>query len=287
MMSGENRNMGDRKWIAFPHDAAAFNYKGRALEKNWPRLHQGDCEPFPSVAALQVRLQHSAADRPGKDVVSGVQEAWRAYHAGDFQHAHQLGMELGTPGFAAAIKAVTMYASYLETGKQRVQQLLLAAAEHAEEIVDILPKEPNAHYLLALTLGRYSQGISILQALAQGMASRIETALQRTLKLAPRHADAHTALGLYHAEIIGKLGALAAGLSYGVNADTAIEHFRKALRLNPEPAIHKLEYARGLRLIDADAHADQIDTLLHQAAKCTPLEAVELLDVQRAKALLK
>lgn len=278
--------MHEKKWTAFPHDATAFNYKGKALEKNWPRLHRGDCEPFPSVEALHVRLKHAPAGASAAEAATGVQDAWRAYHGGDFHRAHQLGLELGAPGFAVAIKAVAMYASYLEASTKRSQELLLTASEHAEEMSDILPKEANAHYLLALTLGRYSQSLSILQALAQGMAPRIETALQRTLKLAPKHAEAHAALGLYHAEIIGKLGALAGGLSYGASADKSIEHFRKALKLNPDSAIVKLEYARALRLIDADEHADEIETLLTQAVKCTAMDAVELLDTERARKML-
>lgn len=278
--------MRDKKWVGFPHDAAAFQYKGKALSTHWPRLHRGDCEPFPTVESLAARLEKSDADLPAKEVADAVQDAWRAYHAGDFRRAYDLGTELGLPGFAVAIKAAGVYASYLEKTAQRAQELLLDAANQAERVAEQLPKEPNAHYLHAFTLGRYSQRISVVEALARGFASKIEQSLQRTIKLAPKHADAHIALGLYHAEIIGKLGAFAAGLSYGVSAGKAVEHFKKALRLHPEAAICKLEYAHGLRLMDGDEQAAEIEDLLQQAAQCTPVDAMERLDVERAKALL-
>jgi hypothetical protein len=215
-----------------------------------------------------------------------VQEAWRAYHCGDFRRAYDLGTELGLPGFAVAIKAVGVYASYLETNAHQAQDLLLAASHRAEAVIKLLPNEPNAHYLFAFTLGRYSQRISIMEALARGLAPKIDHSLQLALKLEPKHADAHIALGLYHAEIIGKLGSLAGGLSYGASSSKAIDHFKKAIKLNPNAAIAKLEYAHGLRLIDGDANADEIDKLLHQAAKCKPLDAMEMLDCERAKELL-
>jgi tetratricopeptide (TPR) repeat protein len=259
--------MTTKKWTSFPHDAKAFQYKGKALATHWARLHRGDCEPLPTAANLQ--------------------EAWRAYHCGDFRRAYDLGTELGLPGFAVAIKAAGVYASYLEKNEHHAQELLLAASERAAEAIKQLPKEPNAHYLFAYTLGRYSQRISIVEALARGLAPKIEHALQQALKLEPKHADANIALGLYHAEIIGKLGSLAGGLSYGASSSKAVEHFKQAIKLNPDAAIAKLEYAHGLRLIDGDDNADEIDKLLHQAAKCKPVDAMEMLDVERAKELLE
>jgi tetratricopeptide (TPR) repeat protein len=279
--------MHDHKWKAFPHDAAAFNYQGKALQANWSRLHIGDLEKFPSAAALRDRVSHVKTETSAKTIVIAVQDAWRAYHKGEFRRASDLGTEIGVPGFVVAIKAAVMYASYLEPDDQQSQQLLSAAAERAEQVIALLPDEPNAHYLLALALGRFSQRISILAALAQGLAPRIENALRQTLKLSSKHADAHTAMGLFNAEIIGKLGALAAGLSYGVSADKAMEHFRKALKLNPAQAIVKIEYARALQLIDKDEHAGKIEELLHQAVECTPLDAVEWLDRERAGKMSK
>ena len=57
-------------WTAFPHDNSAFVYDGAALKKNWARLHKGDAEPYPT----------GATDK-------AVEEAWRLYHAGDFEPA--------------------------------------------------------------------------------------------------------------------------------------------------------------------------------------------------------
>ena len=78
------------KWTAFPHDASAYEYTGTALEKRWPRLHRGDREAFPS----QVLLQRLVTSNPGlepsmtlKKAANLLQDAWRAYHRGDFAAA--------------------------------------------------------------------------------------------------------------------------------------------------------------------------------------------------------
>ncbi|MGE5945516.1 MAG: hypothetical protein ACM35F_02305, partial [Betaproteobacteria bacterium] len=68
--------MAKNNWKKFPHPDKAFTYAGAALEKNWPRLHRGDGEPFPAEAAAQ--------------------DAWRAYHAGDFAKAVEIGLKAGS-----------------------------------------------------------------------------------------------------------------------------------------------------------------------------------------------
>src|SRR5437899_8212418 len=99
------------------------------------------------------------------------------------------------------------------------------------------PKDPNAHYFFAFAAGRYGQGISVAKALAQGLGGKIRDALLSAIKLEAKHADAHIAYGSYQAEVIDKVGGLVAGMTYGAKKDSALEHFQKALKLNPESEI--------------------------------------------------
>jgi tetratricopeptide (TPR) repeat protein len=277
--------MSRKNWLATPRDTAACSFDAHLLTKQWPRLHRGDCEPFPTAESLahRAREERTAPD----EVAAAVQDAWRAFHQGNFQQAFKLGSQVGLPGFAVSLKAAGIYASEVETDDREAQNLLLDMSRRAEEITERLPSEPNAHYLLAFALGRYSQRISVLAAIAQGFAGRISDSLDKTLKLAPRHSDAHVALGLYHAEIVSKLGSFAAGLTYGASAAKAVEHFKKALKLNPDAPVIHLEYANGLRLLGAKEHAREIDKLLEQAVRCEPADAMECLDRERARAHLR
>lgn len=255
------------KWITFPHPDKAYQYTEASLKKHWPRLHRGDCEPVPKDKAALA--------------------AWIAYHAGDFGRAIELGVDAGPVGYNAANKAAAVYATYLETSEKRKLELLQQAAGRAEELQACAPDNANAFYLYAFATGRYSQDISIAKALAQGLGGKVKDALQKTLKLEPSHADAHIAFGAWHAEIIDKVGAMIGGVTYGAKRDESVKHFRRALELNPDSAIARIEYANGLVMLDGRKAMAQAEKLYAEAAACLPMDAMERLDVEFAKAELE
>lgn len=251
-------------WAAFPHPDKTYAQTAASLKKNWDRLHKGDREPFPKDDA-------------------GVQ-AWIAYHAGEFEKAWELGRGAGAGGHNAAVKAALVYGSYLENSDAKKLKIFEDAAKSCEELQKKDPKNVNAFYLHAFALGRYSQGISIAKALAQGLAGKVKASLAATLKLDAKHADAHIALGTYHAEIVNKVGAMVGGLTYGAKKDSALEHFQTALKLNPDSAIARIEYANGLVLLGGKAKMGEAEKLYKEAAACKPADAMERLDVEFAKA---
>ncbi len=252
------------KWKAFPHADKAYAQTAATLKKHWDRLHKGDREPLP------------------KD--DKVVEAWIAYHAGDFQKAFDLGMKAGDAGANVANKAQAIYANYLEKSEAQKLAMFQEVIARAEALQKSLPKNANAWYLHAYALGRYSQGISIAKALAQGLGGKVKASLDHALKLDPKHADAHIALGAYHAEIIGKVGAMIGGLTYGAKQDAGISHYEQAIKLNPDSAIARIEYANGLVTMLGKAKLKDAERLYAEAAKCKPMDAMERLDVEMAKA---
>ena len=139
---------------------------------------------------------------------------------------------------------------------------------------------------MAYALGRYSQGISIAKALAQGLGARVKNALETTIALAPQHADAHTALGAYHAEIIDKVGSLL-GRTQGASKDAGLAHYKTALKLNPTSAIAMVDYATGLVRLEGEKRLKEATGLYEDAAACVPLDAMERLDVEMAKSELE
>jgi tetratricopeptide (TPR) repeat protein len=236
------------------------------LKKHWARLHKGDAEPFPKDEA--------------------VQAAWALYHAGEFQKAHDAGLKLGDAGLVVANKAQSIHANYLETSEKTKLAMFMQVAERAEAQARANPKLANAHYWMAYALGRYSQGISVAKALTQGLGSKVKTALETTLALAPEHADAHVALGAFHAEVIDKVGKLL-GKTQGADTATGLKMFKEALALNPDSAIARVEYANGLVMLEGDKRMKEAETLYADAAACTPMDAMERLDVEMAKAELE
>jgi len=250
------------KWTAFPYDSAEYTYDAAALKKKWARLHAGDAEPLP------------------KD--DKVLAAWALFHAGEFQKACDAGLKAGGAGITVANKAQSIYANYLEKSEKTKLAMFQEVVARAEAQIAAEPKNASAHYWMAYALGRYSQGISVAKALAQGLGSKVKTALETTISLAPKHADAHIALGAFHAEVIDKVGGLL-GRTQGASKDAGLKNFKEALRLNPTSAIAMIEYANGLVMLEGDKKMKDAEKLYADAAACKAMDAMERLDVEMAK----
>ena len=280
--------MAKKDWAAFPHPDKAYDYAGDKLAKTWPKLHAGDQEPFPDEKHLAALLK--ANPKLGKDagaLAASLQDAWRAFHRGDFQQAYEQGLALKAVGASVAIKAAGIHATYLvddeKTRVARYEELVRLA----DDAVAALPDEANSHYRRAFAMGRLSQAISITKALAQGLAGKVREALDRTLDLAPKHAEAQTALGLYHAEIVGKVGGMLAKLTYGANAGDAEKHLKQALKLTPDSPIAWIEFGNGLLLLHGDKREDEVAEAWDKAAKLKPRDAMEALDAAWAREQLE
>jgi tetratricopeptide (TPR) repeat protein len=256
-----------KKWARFPHPDKAYVLDAAGLKKHWARLHKGDCEPLPKDAA--------------------VLAAWGHYHAGDFGAAIEAGLAAGGAGSNAAAKAQAIYATYLEKSDKARLALFEEAAAWADARRAEAPKDANAHYLYAYALGRYSQGISVAKALAQGYGGKIKEALVTAIKLEPKHADAHIAYGAYQAEVIDKVGGIVAGVTYGAKKDSAVEMYERAIKLNPDSPIARVEFANGLLMLFGKSRIADAEKLYKEAARIAPADAMEKLDVELARAELE
>lgn len=253
------------QWTAFPR-LGEFRHDAAGVTRRWARLHAGDAEPLPADPR--------------------VLEAWVLFHNGAFQQAHEAGLAAGEAGVTVANKACCIHANYLEKKEKARLELLLECAGRAARQAAAHPGDANAWYWQAYALGRYSQGISVAKALAQGLGSKVKDALERAIALQPRHADAHVALGAFHAEVIDKVGSLIGGMTHGASKETGLQMFRRALQLHPESPIALVEYANGLLMLEGDERMEEATRLYEQAAAIEPLDAMERLDVELARAEL-
>ena len=71
------------------------------------------------------------------------------------------------------------------------------------------------------------------------------------------------------------------------NLDAALSHYKKALELNPTSAIARIEYANGLVMIEGEKKMKEAEKLYEAAAAAKPLDAMERLDVEMARAELE
>ncbi|MDM7943609.1 MAG: hypothetical protein QUV35_13375 [Hydrogenophaga sp.] len=253
-------------WTPFPWTVNP-RFDAALLQQPWGRLHTGDAEPWPERTDLL--------------------QAWIHFHNGEFQRAARDGLALGDAGLNVANKATCIYANYLEPREDVRQRLLLEAATRAEELQKRQPDNAGAWYWQAYALARYSQCISVAKALSQGLGVKIRQALETTIALSPRHADAHLALAGYHAEVIDKVGALVGGMTHGASKDAGLALYQKALALNPDSAIALSEYANGLIMLEGQKRMEEARHLQDRAAAVQPLDAMEQLYVASIRLVLE
>jgi len=187
----------------------------------------------------------------------------------------------------AANKAACIHATYLEKKEKVRLELFLEVAQRAEAQALRDPRNAAAWYLHGYSLGRYSQGISVAKALAQGLGGKVKDSLERAIKLNPRHAEAHLALAAFHAEVIDKVGPLIGGMTYGAKRETGLKLFEEALRLHPQSAIGLIEYANGLVMLQGESKMAEATVLYERAAAMQPCDAAERLNVAMAQAELQ
>jgi tetratricopeptide (TPR) repeat protein len=252
-------------WTTYPHPGE-FEFDAVSIKKNWGHLHASDKEPLP---------EHPR-----------VLAAWAQYHNGEFRKAFDAGLKSGAPGLCVANKAACIYANYVEPSEKARQNLYLGVADRAAAQAKIHPEIASTHYWQAYALGRYSQSISVAKALAQGIGSKIKDALETTIQLEPRHAEALLALGLFHAEVIDKVGVLIGSMTYGAKKDISLKLFQQALLLTPKAPNAMMEYANALVMLEGDKRADEATQLYKKAAAIQPMDAKERLEVDLAQAAL-
>ena len=250
------------KWTPFPH-LGDYHFDAANLKKYWARLHMGDAEPVPTQPS--------------------VLHAWVLLHNGDFQGAAEAGWQAGNAGTTVAAKATAIYASYLEKKEKTRLDLFLQVAERAEALTDAEPHNANAWYWHAYALNRYSQSISVAKALAQGLGNKIKQSLEKTIALAPQHADARITLGAFHAEVIDKVGALIGGMTYGAKKEKSLKLFQEALQLHPGSAIGRIEYANALVILEGEERSKEATALYEQAAASDAVDALERIGVDMAR----
>lgn len=174
--------------------------------------------------------------------------------AGNWQAAAKTASALNTSaGYALAAEATTLGAGISGSSKAQYQQ----AQTYAQKAISLDKNNAEAYFELARAQGRLAQSAGILQSL--GLAGDMKKNLQKAISLKPNLAGAYVALGLWNAELNAKGGAARAAT--GARADQVAPNFNKAISLEPNRIVHRLEYARALMLLSKDNKAKAVEQL--------------------------
>jgi hypothetical protein len=208
---------------------------------------------------------------------AGLQDAQALYAKGEFQKASDTAVAAGgADGFAFAAKANSIFANTRPAGEQ--ENLYVKSENYATQAIKLDAKLDTGYFELARAIGRLSQLRGVGAALLQGLGTKVKDNLDKAISLNAKNASAMVALGLWHSEIIAK----GAGFLYGADGGKVGPLMEKAIALEPDVMIHRIEYARALMLLDAKNKAKAVE-LLEKAVTLKVNDAAEAIDFERAK----
>ncbi|PTA69724.1 hypothetical protein [Deinococcus arcticus] len=178
------------------------------------------------------------------------QTAKTLFDQGKWQEAATAAAALNTAdGFALAAEATTAGAGLVPDNQKKA--LFEKAQGYARQAIAKDRNNADAYFELARAQGRLAQFSGILQSL--GLAGEMKKNLDTAVRLNPRLAGAYVALGLWHANLISK--GFIATRATGADRNQIIPNFEKAIALEPNVAVHRIEYANALMLQGKKAEA--------------------------------
>ncbi len=204
---------------------------------------------------------------------ASLADANTAFAKGDVANTLSISLSLNNASGLIMAAKVTTYGAVLLPENQR-EAAYDKATDYARRALAVEPNNAEAHMELARALGRGAQFKGILQSL--GIAGEVRSELETTIRLDPKIAAAYVALGLWHAEV-----PLIAG---GRNSEVE-PNILKAITLEPNTVIHRMEYANALMKV-SQRNKKRAIAQLEIGVKFTPKDFWEKLDLENAKKLL-
>ncbi|MCD0158167.1 hypothetical protein IHN32_18545 [Deinococcus sp. 14RED07] len=207
-----------------------------------------------------------------------LQAATSLFEQGNWQAAATAAAALNSSeGFALAAEATTAGSALVPDNQKKA--LFEKAQGYAKQAIAKDKNNAEAYFEMARAQGRLAQFSGILQSL--GLAGEMKKNLDTAIKLDPKMPGAYVALGLWNANLVSK-GFIAVQAS-GANKNQIIPNFEKAISLEPDVAIHRIEYANALILQGRKAEAT---TQLQKAVSIPANTFWEKRDLEAAKATL-
>lgn len=207
-----------------------------------------------------------------------VQAATSLFDQGKWQEAAAAAVALNSSdGFALAAEATTAGSALVPDNQKKA--LFEKAQGYAKQAIAKDKNNAEAYFEMARAQGRLAQFSGILQSL--GLAGDMKKNLDMAIKLDPKLTGAYVALGLWNANLVAK-GFIAVRAS-GADKAQIVPNFEKAISLEPDVAVHRIEYANALILQGRKTDAA---TQLQKAVSIPANTFWEKRDLEAAKATL-
>ncbi|MDE2731099.1 MAG: hypothetical protein OXM02_01740 [Bacteroidota bacterium] len=201
-----------------------------------------------------------------------TEEVRQKFDQGEFLEAADLGEAVGTSeSLALAAGALGVYGHYVADKSARLP-VLERGVELARRAVEADTTNFEAYHQSAHVVGRYAENIGKMKAVREGVAADIRDFLEAAIRLNPDYADAHVALGGWHAEVARNR---IARWMYGGGKEEALYHLSRALELAPDEKVVLYEYGVRIQQLDSDNGQARARELLTRAKEIPAKNAYE------------
>ena len=181
-------------------------------------------------------------------------EARSLFTAGEYLPAANKARAVGNAeGLALATQITCYYGRYLAPEDDRLA-LFEGAVEMAAAALELDPDNAFVRVQNAHALGRYSQQIGVVEAISEGLASKVRDQIDAALALEPDNPSAHMLLANWHAAIINNSGFIGR-MIYGAEEEEVFAHYAEAIRVSPTDAQIRVEFARAILELDDEDNA--------------------------------
>jgi tetratricopeptide (TPR) repeat protein len=133
--------------------------------------------------------------------------------------------------------------------KERKLKEYLVAEEYARKAVQVNPKAAWGHFWVAAALGSIAMVSPVAKQVE--LAGEIRNEVERAIARDPRNGPAYHIYGVWHRKMaeIGGASRVFASMFYGQSVPTgslekSVEYLKKAIELNPQIIVSRLELAR-------------------------------------------
>lgn len=296
-VAGEN-------WKPFPYEQSAFDYSGDKLRQAWPQLTRGfganypfpDADwvvtmatTYPKALEMTVTGNTGFTGKPEEAEIyaSKLQDVWRLMFRGDFAEAKKQGLALGVGGQIPAMFAQVIYAMFLVPDQAEKHRLLEEVIDYTDQAGSLVQADTAAMFGRVYAKARLGEELSVPVVLKRGYTSQIPKELDALLAKQPQQPFALALYGGYEAGVIRKVGKLVGKMTYGVSADKMETYFARSFKESDNLPIGHYEYANALSYVYGDDEDRKAVEHLKLAVLIKPINAMEALEVEHAKQLLK